>query len=41
MPKDSAADEVVSSVGSYVNLEGPCCAGRNFRNTDRSSGLKV
>jgi len=30
MPKDSVADEVVSSVGIYVNWEGPWCAGRNF-----------
>jgi len=41
MPNDSVADEVLSSVGSDVNWEGPWCAGRNFRNPDRSSGLKV
>jgi hypothetical protein len=41
VPKDGVTDEVVSSVGSDVNLEGPGCAGRNFRNPDRSSGLKV
>lgn len=41
MPKDSVADEVVSSFGSYVNWEGRWCACRNFRNQDRSAGLKV
>jgi len=41
MPKDSVADEVLSSVGSYVTWEGAWRAGQNFRNRDRSSGLKV
>jgi hypothetical protein len=41
MAKDSMADEVFSSGGSYVNREGTWGAGRNFRNPDRSSGLKV
>jgi hypothetical protein len=41
LPRDSAADEAVVFVDSYVNLEGPSCAGRNFLNTVPSSALKV
>ena len=31
MSRNGMADQVVSSVGSYVSWEGPRCAGRNFR----------